>query len=480
MSDGTSNNALSTVTPTATIQKGLPIFDWGDDDFNINGTLKIFGEPVDFSSGSGGKTIKYINQIVTTSYGDYLGDVSGDGALGNADISILSAYVAGTTTPSTNAKSAAADINGDGNITQDDLDILNWFVVSGLDLSEYTLARYDVTYEDDTTGKFYGGVLKTVATGGSGSGVNGGYYVPSVDASGNLTWTASQSGMPSVASSNIKGSQGAAGADGGRWYTGLNIYGTSTTNTIFPGSGIANAVVGDMYMHTGSYNIYRCNVGGNSQTAEWVYVGNILGATPSFSIGTVSTLSAGSNATASISGAAANPVLNLGIPRGADGSSVGANVFYGSCTSSSTTAAKVVDCPSTFSLTQGVVINVWFMQGQGASSSVTLNVNGSGAITATTTGSTAVSQYAWQAYEVVSFVYTGSVWEMIDGGIATTTYYGATKLSSAVNSTSEDMAATPAAVKAAYDLAATKTTTAEVNSLIAAYISNLDATGVSY
>lgn len=43
------------------------------------------------------------------------------------------------------------------------------------------------------------------------------------------------------------------------------------------------------------------------------------GSTPSFSIGTVSTLPAGSSATASITGSSSNPVLNLGIPRGATG-----------------------------------------------------------------------------------------------------------------------------------------------------------------
>lgn len=40
------------------------------------------------------------------------------------------------------------------------------------------------------------------------------------------------------------------------------------------------------------------------------------GATPVFTIGTVTTLAAGSSATASISGTAAAPILNLGIPRG--------------------------------------------------------------------------------------------------------------------------------------------------------------------
>ena len=48
------------------------------------------------------------------------------------------------------------------------------------------------------------------------------------------------------------------------------------------------------------------------------------GVTPDIQIGTVTTLPAGSEATASMGGTAANPTLNLGIPKGADGD--GANV----------------------------------------------------------------------------------------------------------------------------------------------------------
>lgn len=47
------------------------------------------------------------------------------------------------------------------------------------------------------------------------------------------------------------------------------------------------------------------------------------GVTPTFSIGTVTTLSAGSSATATITGTAESPVLNLGIPKGKDGTSGG-------------------------------------------------------------------------------------------------------------------------------------------------------------
>ena len=48
-----------------------------------------------------------------------------------------------------------------------------------------------------------------------------------------------------------------------------------------------------------------------------------VGATPNIQIGTVETLAAGSPATASMTGTAENPLLNLGIPKGADGSGEG-------------------------------------------------------------------------------------------------------------------------------------------------------------
>ena len=47
------------------------------------------------------------------------------------------------------------------------------------------------------------------------------------------------------------------------------------------------------------------------------------GITPEFSIGTVTTLGAGSNAFATITGSKEKPVLNLGIPKGADGAGGG-------------------------------------------------------------------------------------------------------------------------------------------------------------
>lgn len=45
-------------------------------------------------------------------------------------------------------------------------------------------------------------------------GENGGYYAPAVDAAGNLSWTGSKEGMPDIPSVNIRGPQGPAGQDG--------------------------------------------------------------------------------------------------------------------------------------------------------------------------------------------------------------------------------------------------------------------------
>lgn len=45
-------------------------------------------------------------------------------------------------------------------------------------------------------------------------GEDGGYYIPSVDAEGNLTWTASDVDMSAVPSANIQGPVGRTGPTG--------------------------------------------------------------------------------------------------------------------------------------------------------------------------------------------------------------------------------------------------------------------------
>lgn len=107
--------------------------------------------------------------------------------------------------------------------------------------------------------------------------------VPSVTA-GQYLWTRTvftfTDGTTATSYSVAKqGETGAAGTDGGRWYSGTGITGTSTTATIFSNSGVSNAVVGDMYLNTSTYNTYRCTVAGAASVAKWVYVNNIKGQT---------------------------------------------------------------------------------------------------------------------------------------------------------------------------------------------------------
>lgn len=74
---------------------------------------------------------------------------------------------------------------------------------TGQVLAKASNTDYDTEWVDQTGG------------GGSGQpGEDGGYYQPSVDAEGNLTWTASKSDMPAVDSVNIKGPKGDTGPQG--------------------------------------------------------------------------------------------------------------------------------------------------------------------------------------------------------------------------------------------------------------------------
>lgn len=45
-------------------------------------------------------------------------------------------------------------------------------------------------------------------------GDDGGYYIPNVDADGNLTWTPSEEGMPAIEGANVKGETGPQGLPG--------------------------------------------------------------------------------------------------------------------------------------------------------------------------------------------------------------------------------------------------------------------------
>lgn len=75
------------------------------------------------------------------------------------------------------------------------------------------------------------------------------------------------------------GDTGAPGTRGTKWFSGVGITGTSTTATVFSGSGVTEAVVDDRYQNTSTGNVYRCTEGGAASVAKWVYDSNIKGPT---------------------------------------------------------------------------------------------------------------------------------------------------------------------------------------------------------
>jgi len=125
--------------------------------------------------------------------------------------------------------------------------------------------------------------------------------------------------------------------------------------------------------------------------------------------------------------------------------------WYGTCSTSYSMSAKVVTTTDgDFTLKAGHRVKVKFTN-YNTTSSPTLNVDSTGAKYIKQYGTVAPLTYTWYSGEVVDFVYDGTYFIIADGGVASTSYYGVTKLSSSTTSTSTSLAATPSAVKAAYD-----------------------------
>ena len=137
--------------------------------------------------------------------------------------------------------------------------------------------------------------------------------------------------------------------------------------------------------------------------------------------------------------------INIPTSSSSGASGVGNSVWYGTCNTAGATETKVVSVDSTFSLSTGVMCLVRFDEAD-TTGSASLNVGGTGAKTIQVTNGVAASRGRWSPNEIVSFVYNGAAWVMVDGGAASTSRYGVTTLSSSTTSTSEVFAATSKAV----------------------------------
>ena len=204
----------------------------------------------------------------------------------------------------------------------------------------------------------------------SGTGADGkGGITPTIGKNGNWYLGSTDTGKPSRGADGTPGATGAPGKDGapgadgkdgitptigknGNWYLGSTDTGKPSRGAGgTPGAAGASGKDGSPGAD-GKDGITPA-IGENG---NW-YLGNTdtgkpsrgeNGAVPDIQIGTVTTLPAGSDATASMGGTAENPLLNLGIPRGADGQgggSGGTDISLGltSATVGQTIKVKAVD-----------------------------------------------------------------------------------------------------------------------------------------
>ena len=144
---------------------------------------------------------------------------------------------------------------------------------------------------------------------------------PTIGKNGNWYLGSTDTGKPSRGAGGTPGAAGAPGKDGAPGADGKD--------------GITPAIG-----ENGNWYLGSSDTGKPSRGAD--------GAVPDIQIGTVTTLPAGSDATASMGGTAENPLLNLGIPRGADGQgggSGGTDISLGltSATVGQTIKVKAVD-----------------------------------------------------------------------------------------------------------------------------------------
>ena len=128
----------------------------------------------------------------------------------------------------------------------------------------------------------------------------------------------------------------------------------------------------------------------------------------------------------------------------------GGGIAFATCDTDAATVAKVATSSDDFSLTIGAAVAVKFANTNTASTP-SLNINGTGVKYMVTYATYAPGSYYWKAGQTILFIYDGTYFVGLSQSVATTTYYGITKLTSSTSSTSTSLAATASAVKAAYD-----------------------------
>ena len=121
---------------------------------------------------------------------------------------------------------------------------------------------------------------------------------------------------------NCTGGSGSSGGTGSNGKDGVGILRVEQTTTSTEDGGTNIVTVTKTNGEKSTFQVRNGSKGSKGDKGDAGAKGD-TGVTPNFTIGTVNTLESGQSATASITGTTENPVLNLGIPKGAAGSGNG-------------------------------------------------------------------------------------------------------------------------------------------------------------
>ena len=121
-------------------------------------------------------------------------------------------------------------------------------------------------------------------------------------------------------------------------------------------------------------------------------------------------------------------------------------IWIGTSDTAAATREKAVTITGMTAYETGDIFIITFTNAQDYNGGPRLNINSLGyKAIRRVTGSNA-TRYQWQAGEVVAFIYNGTYMVLLNNGLATTTYYGLTRLNASCTSTSNALALTPASL----------------------------------
>lgn len=112
------------------------------------------------------------------------------------------------------------------------------------------------------------GTKVNVPSGGNGSSGQ----ILSTNGDGTTNWV----NKPADGATGAKGDKGDTGKRGSIWTVGTALSGEAS-NKIFESSGL-DSLLGDLYLNSTTYEVYKCTKDGNAANATWSKVGVVKGA----------------------------------------------------------------------------------------------------------------------------------------------------------------------------------------------------------